>query len=371
MRSPDLRKFPSLATFALLVATAFAPLRGDPAIRRAEFDALVEPAVRQALRKPVTTEGGSLAWGDSYLLAALAEMLETGRDPRHAAQFVALADHVLASRDDRQALRDEVRGRVMPAWGSTKYSKGRRFAWAVHTGMLAAPLARFAATVGRDAKLKVAFGVDATRLLHAAEESVAAFADEYREGPGAGEGHVVCPFLGKHLPLNMQNALARTWLAIDDATGRTDHRERIERLARFMKNRMRAGPDGGLVWGYWPPLSGDDKTFEDISHASINVDFLVLSHERGIVFERADLAAVEATLLRRVLLADDRVGDRVGPNVKFNTYADAVLRWGRLGRHRPAVQTRLEAFLETEAAKSSAQRPLGIALLAAPPVAGR
>ncbi|MFM9031903.1 MAG: hypothetical protein ACKOTF_14760, partial [Opitutaceae bacterium] len=205
----------------------------------------------------------------------------------------------------------------------------------------------------------------------ASRPTVAAFADEYRDGPGAGEGHVVCPFLGKHLPLNMQNALARTWLAIDDATGRTDHRERIERLARFMNNRMRAGPDGSLVWGYWPHLSGDDKTFEDISHASINVDFLVLCHERGIVFERADLAAVEATLLRLVLLADDRDGYRVGPNVKFNTYADAVLRWGRLGRHRPAVQSRLEAFLETEAAKSSAQRPLGIALLAAPPVAGR
>lgn len=360
-----------LLTALALAASALIPLRSAPSARQAEFDALVEPAVRQAVRKPVTTEGGSLAWGDSYLLAALAEMLETGRDPRHAAQFVALADRVLASRDDRQNLRDELRERVMPAWGSTKYSKGRRFAWAVHTGMLAAPMAGFAATVGRDPALKARFGADAARLLRAAEESVAAFADEYREGPGAGEGHVVCPYLGKHLPLNMQNALGRAWIAIDDATGRKDHRERVERLARFMKNRMRSGPDGSLVWGYWPPLSGDDKAFEDISHASINVDFMVLCHERGIVFDRGDLAAVEATLLRLVLLADDRVGDRAGPNVKFNTYPDAVLRWGRLARHRPAVQTRLDSFLGAAAAKASSQRPLGIALLAAPPVAGR
>lgn len=357
---------------ALFCGLALAALSAAAESQRArEFDALAAPAVQQALRKPVTTEGGSLAWGESYLLAALAEMLSVGGDPRHAAQFVALADHVLESRDDRQNLRDEVRGRVMPAWGSTKYSKDRRFAWAVHTGMLAAPLAHFAAIVGREAKLKATFGADAARLLRAAEESVAAFADEYREGPGAGEAHVVCPYLGKHLPLNMQNALARTWLAIDDATGRTDHRERIERLSRFMKNRMRAGPDSSLVWGYWPPLSGEDKTFEDISHASINVDFLVMCHERGIVFDRADLAAVEATLLRLVLLADDRVGDRAGPNVKFNSYADAVLRWGRLGRHQPAVQARLEDFLGTATAKSSAQRSLGIALLAAPPMAGR
>lgn len=339
--------------------------------RGREFDALINPAAQRALRNPVTTEGGSLAWGDSYLLSALAEMLETGRDPRHATQFVAIANHVLASRDDQQGLRDEVRGRVMPAWGSTRYSKGRRFAWAVHTGMLAAPLASFAATVGRDPSLMARFGADAARMLRAAEEAVAAFADEYREGPGAGEGHMVCPYLGKHLPLNMQNALARAWMAIDDATGRRDHRDRIERLARFMKNRMRTGPEASVVWGYWPPLSGEDKAFEDISHASINVDFMVLCHERGIVFDRTDLAAVEATLLRLVLLADDRIGDRAGPNVKFNTYADAVLRWGRLGRHRPAVQARLEAFLGTGPAKSSAQRPLGIALLSAPAFAGK
>ena len=333
--------------------------------RAAEFDSLVAPALERTLRKPATTEAGTLAWGDSYLLSALAEMLAAGGDPRHAAQFVALADHVLASRDDRQGLRDEVRGRVMPAWSSTRYSKDRRFAWAVHTGMLAAPLAHFAAIVGRDPVLRGKFGDAGARFLRAARESAAAFDPEYRDGPGRDEGHMVCPYLGKHLPLNMQNALARTWLAIDDATGRADHRDRIERLARFLRNRMRAGPDGAAVWGYWPPLSGEDRTFEDISHASINVDFMVLCHERGIVFDSVDLAAVETTLLKLVLLADDRVGDRTGPNTKFNTYADAVLRWGRLGRHRPAVQARLEAFLLSPPARSSAQLPLGIALLAA------
>lgn len=330
------------------------------------FNTLAAPAIAKAVQRAATTEGGSLAWGESYLLGALAEMLVVGGDVRHAAQFVAVADRVLLSRDDRQGLRDEVRGQVMPAWGSTRYSKGKRFAWAVHTGMLAAPLARFAAAVGKFPALRDRFGPDATRLLRAAEESIATFDADYREGPGTGEGHLVCPYLGKHLPLNMQNAIARAWIAIDDAQGSTAHRERVERLARFLKNRMRTGPEGAAVWSYWPPLSGEDKAFEDISHASINVDFLVLCHERGIVFDRADLAAVESTLLRLVLLADDKVGDRVGPNVKFNTYADAVLRWGRLARHSPAVRERLLTFLDSPAARNSPQLPLGLALLAGP-----
>jgi hypothetical protein len=355
---------PWLITAALVFLPATDALPQTP--WRERFDALVEPAVAKAVERPTTKEGGSLAWGESYLLTALAEMIAVGGDARHAAQFVAVADRVLLSRDDRLGLRDEVRGRVMPAWGSTRYSKDRRFAWAVHTGMLAAPLARFAAAVGKSPGLRERFGVDAARLLRAAEESIAAFDADYREGPAAGEGHLVCPYLGKHLPLNMQNAIARAWIAIDDATGRPDHRDRVERLARYFKARLRAGPEGAAVWSYWPPLAGEDKAFEDISHASINVDFLVLCHERGLVFDRADLAAVEATLLRLVLLADDKVGDRAGPNLKFNTYADAVLRWGRLARHRPAVRERLLTFLESPAAQASPQLPLGIALLAAP-----
>ena len=74
----------------------------------------------------------------------------------------------------------------------------------------------------------------------------------------------------------------------------------------------------GDVWAYWPPLEGPGDGFEDISHATINVDFMVLCFEHGIVFTREDLARLENTLLKRVLLADDRVCDTMGGGGKFN-----------------------------------------------------
>ena len=262
------------------------------------FDQIIIPAVEKAVRQPVTDQGGEIAWGESYQLAALVEMLDANRDPRYAQWIVKLSDWIAKSRDDRSGLRDEVRNRVMPAWGSTNYSKGIRYVWAVHTGMIVAPMARFAAIVRSDPALKERWGVDANRLLKIAEEAAAAHDGEFREGPGADEGHVYCPYLKKHLPLNMQNALARAWLAIDDATRTPKHRERVTRLARFLKNRLRPMEDGSYVWAYWPPLDGAADSFEDISHATINVDFMVLCFEHDIVFTRDDLARLEKTMFK-------------------------------------------------------------------------
>jgi hypothetical protein len=324
--------------------------------------------VEKAVRQPTTDQGGEIAWSESYQLAALVEMLDATRDPKCADAIVKLSDWVAKSRDDRQGLRDEVRGKTGTAWSSTNYSKGSRFAWAVHTGMIAAPMARFAVVVRSDPALKERWAKDADRLLRLAEEAVAVHDGEYREGPQPGEGYVYCPYLKKHLPLNMQNALARAWLAIGDATKTPKHRERVTCLAQFLKNRLRLAADGAYVWAYWPPLEGPVETFEDISHASINVDFMVLCYEHGIVFTREDLARLEKTLLQHVLLADDRVSDTVGGGNRVNTHRPAVLRWGRLGRHSPAVRDRLTQFTQLpDLGRESTALPLGLAYLSLPP----
>ena len=346
-----------------------ASVEGDRAWMMERFDQIIIPAVEKAARQPVTDQGGEIAWGDSYQLSALVEMLDATRDPKYAPLIVKLSDWIARSRDDRQGLRDEVRGHVVTAWGSTNYSKGIRYAWAVHTGMIVAPMARFAAVVRSDNTLKARWEADADRLLKIAQEAVSVHDDEFREGPGADEGYVYCPYLKKHLPLNMQNALARAWLAIDDATKTPKHRERVMRLARFLKNRLRPMADGSYVWAYWPPLEGAAESFEDISHASINVDFMVLCSEHDIVFTREDLARLEKTLLKRVLLADDRISDSVGGGGSFKKHLPAVLLWGRLGRHFPAVRDRLIQFSRVPGLdRESTALPLGIAYLSLPSI---
>jgi hypothetical protein len=370
-RLENARRFLAVALFfshSLLPAAA----RENQASLRGRFDQVIIPAVEKAVRQPATQEGGKIAWGESLHLMALVEMFGVTRDPKYAQLAVNLSDWIAKSRDDRQNLRDEFSDKVVPAWSSTKFSKGKRYTWAVHTGMIVAPMARFAVVVRNDPALEERWGNDADRLLKIAEEAVAVHDADYREGPGVDEGYLHSPYLEKHLPLNMQNALACAWLAIDDATKTPRHRERVIRLARYLKNRQRTMEDGACVWAYWPPLEGAVDTFEDISHAAINVDFMVLCAERGIVFTHDDLTCLEKTLLKRVLLADDRISDTVGGGEKFNKYPSAVLQWGRLGRHFPAVRERLTQFIRTqEMDRQIKMLPLGIAYLSLPPAATR
>jgi hypothetical protein len=252
---------------ALLIGCAFPSARAQevrPALRE-RFDQIIIPAVEKAVRQPITQQGGEIAWGESYQLAALVEMLDATRDPKYAELAVKLSDWIAKSRDDRQALRDEFRDKVVSAWSSTNYSQGRRYAWAVHTGMIVAPMARFAAVVREDAALKEKWSKDADRLLKIAEEATSVHDAEYREGPATDEGYVYCPYLKKHLPLNMQNALARAWLAIDDATKEPRHRERvvcgrwtmarmsgrIGRRSKVRSNPSRTSPTPRSMWTSW------------------------------------------------------------------------------------------------------------------------
>ena len=121
----------------------------DDALTRAHFDRLVIPAVESAVRQSGTNLGGNIAWSQAYQLAALVEMLEVTRDAKYVQLIVRLGTWIADARDDRHGFRDEVRDRALPAWSSTNYSKGQRYVWAVHTGVIATPMAQFAATIRR------------------------------------------------------------------------------------------------------------------------------------------------------------------------------------------------------------------------------
>ena len=293
---------------------------------------------------PVTNEQGAIAWGYAYVLEGLVEMLQATHQARYAEEFLKTADLVVAARDDNHDRRDEIRGRVLPAWGSRKYTDGKNYVWAVHTGMVAAPMAQFAAIVQGDERLREQFGKAAAGVLQAAVEAVAAHEGQYRDGPAPDEGHLYGYSLGKHLPINQQNTMGRAYLWLYRATGEVRYRQRAERLLRFTLHRLRPMEDGSLAWDYWPPLEGSGAGFEDVSHAAINADFIVQCVEQN--WAPADLIRkLEKTFLTRVFTGPNAVADDLGGRGE-NGYRYAPFLWARLARHSPAVRERVLAWFQ-------------------------
>ncbi len=329
-----------------------------------QFDARLFPSLEAQWKKTPDADASQLAWGVSYQMAGLAQMLEVTREPKYAEALARIGTWVAACRDDRHGRKDEYRDRIVPAWGTTRYTDGRHYVWAVHTGMIAAPLARFAAIVREDPKLKPRFGEKAEQLLDVAREAVAVHDDLFRDGPGEDEGYVFSLHLKRHLPLNQQNALARAWLYIDRATGKPEYRERIEKLARFFKRRIRTEDNGALTWAYWPGVEPPfNNGCEDVSHAAINVDFLAICSREGIVFDESDVDALRKTLLLHVLRHEGTSSDVCGKERERASYAAQIPRWSRIARGDRKTCHELLAFMKRGMFKNSSTDPLGLALL--------
>jgi hypothetical protein len=310
----------------------------DLLLRR--FEALNAALLDSTLRTPASNEQGQLAWQVSFQMTALVTMLEATRDTAYAAQLVRLADAVAQARDDRQGRVDEIRHHVLKGWGARKYSMGQRTVWAVHSGLIAAPMAEFAAAVRREPAWAARYGGAADRLLGVAGEAMSTHRSEYSSGPGPDEGRLL--WFRESLPFNQQSIVGRAWLAIDGARG-TDpaDRGRLPALARFLRHHLRLRPDSTWIWSYWVPLNDPVTDLEDISHAGHSADFLVRCVEAGVEFTPADLRALERTFLRNVIQPGDSLAATVGGEPPRQAPTTAVLLWGRLARHSPKVRDAL------------------------------
>jgi len=281
--------------------------------------------------------GASLAWGESYWLLPYVSMFEGTGDTRYLESVMVRCDEVLKIRDDRRGIVDEIRGRVVPAWSSTNYTKGKAYSWIVHAGMITFPIARCAYLIQRDPELREAYGDKAARYIEALEETVQGFDDAWREDAVSGEGWYHGDYLERGLPLNQQNALGRTLVALWLATGDDAYKAKAEKLGRFLKNRLRR--EGKCyVWTYWP----DGERVEDISHAAINVDFAFNCFRAGIVFTEEDMLLFVETLKACKRDGEGFAGAVDGQGDLKRSHAMAY--WGHLGFVAPEVRTALHSF---------------------------
>ncbi|MCA9591776.1 MAG: hypothetical protein KC776_00655 [Myxococcales bacterium] len=331
-----------------------------------------------------TNENGVLGWGESYLMMSRVALYRTTHDP---ALLVALAREVQGMLDATDAARGvkDFLGRSRECWQATKYSGAGKepYCWAVHSGMLLAPMIEFVGLVAEHpehAELSVEGLGTVQSIADAAKpkliEAVDVFDADLVSGPGSGEMHYIAEakatftsFAGGPLPLNMMNALGRAELALWQLTGDTKYRDRAEGLSRYLKNRMSKNGTA-YAWTYSGQAWSSGKG-EDISHAAINVDFAVKSFEAGLVFDASDMTRLCRTLLDHVHVDTNTAKDLVDGGGGTNTYQMQLGAWLGLVPYCPGAWP-TAANLYRDVTKGSASVVYGLASLAttAPAVTG-
>ena len=318
----------------------------------------------KAYDPPAAEQPGVYAWGEAHLLLAYVLQYEATAETRYLDTFLRRFRLLLSLRDDRRGTRDILRGRVMPAWGSVRFSQGQHTCFIVHAGMLLFPAASFLDLAAKSPVLRARYAGEIEELARAVTETVAAFDDEWHEGPGDGEGYYTdVAYGGQYLPLNQQNCLGRVMLRMLSTTGSAAYRERAERLAVYLKNRLILRPDGAYQWQYRPPQHPPfDGPAEDISHAAMNVDYAALCHQYGIIFTREDLTRMAATFLQVIRRAPGRFADYVDGSGDENLYANVIAYWGNLAVVEPEIIRVIRATAFQHAAPLSG--PLALLTLA-------
>jgi hypothetical protein len=208
------------------------------------------------------------------------------RDEKFLDELVTRADIVFSIRDDRINRKDEVRDKVLPAWGrfpdvGRETRTGTWVCEMVQNGLITYPIAEFVRVVEASENLKPKYGDKAARYRDRLAETVDAFDADWDNSGGfyrfpRGYAKVYPPHEGRYLPYNRALLMGRTMIALAETNigdGRKQkYRDRVRGMAKFFLDDSHT-PNDRIVWGYAPW----EQTVEDVAHGGLDTDFFAIA----------------------------------------------------------------------------------------------
>ena len=222
-------------------------------------------------------EAGFLAWGCSYALNDLADRYEFDGDQAAADAFVVVADRIVEGYNTD--IVDAYRGTVTGGWVSKKYTDGNPHVLAVHTGMIAHPLARFATLVAKRGDAR--YAENARRYLDTAAAAYRAMEPDWADGSYRSVYTTPHRIKGSPLPANMLASMGLLAHNLEQAGSSGNYSARIKQISKRIDDGISSSFSSGkhkLVWKY-DYLSGA----EDVSHAILTMRFITVSYERKVI----------------------------------------------------------------------------------------
>ncbi len=261
----------------------------------------------KALKK-VSNDSGGIAWGLSYRMISLNEMFRATGDRKYLDANLQCIRAVLAATDDKigKKLWNE---RVVKAWGSEKYAERGRALFAVHTGIITAPILDFLLLAKGIPELKEQLGPEYQQILDGAKAALAEHDRQWRDGPEDGVGHYIGmdqenSLENKPLPGNRLSAMGWALWISWKVSGDTTHRDHARAIGLYMKHRLTIGTDGAYYWPYALPAAPvtvskarEDIKGEDSSHGGLTMEVMLTLANDNVVFTTDDMKRFAKTAL--------------------------------------------------------------------------
>lgn len=250
--------------------------------------------------------GALLAWSESYLMQAYAEMFRATGDGRYLDKLYNHINSVMCNRDDIRGQVD-YKDELVPAWGTDRYTRGVDWMhFAAHTGMITYPMLEFVQLAREHSADELC--EEASEVLSRARESID-YHDRDWVVQESGFGLYTYPEDYYHkanyiIPLSQQATIGRSLVLLWDLTGDQSYYEKARDIALGIKASLQETEWVGYVWGVQMGPISDRNPIADVSHSTVTVDFIRLAYEHGIVFDDGDLRNVACTI--KHLLSDGR-----------------------------------------------------------------
>lgn len=280
--------------------------------------------------------GALLAWSESYLMQAYANMYRATGNVKYLDKLHDHTKSVLAQRDDKIGRKD-YKGEIVPSWGATKYSRNSEYTHLIIiTSMITYPMLEFIDLI-KEEELEYRYQ-NIEEILKQVEESISSFQEEYISDEKGGYYQFAdespIAYGQKMVPTNSAASAGRCFVLLYKITGKTKYLERATELARTFKNSLIIDKNGAYVWGYRPYPIGRGNKVEDISHGILEVDFARLCYENGAVFSEKDMETFAKTFHNFV--KEDKIFDNVDGTGSSNIGV-AALNWGQLAKFDKSI----------------------------------
>ncbi len=289
------------------------------------------------------------AWGMSYALRAFIRLYELTGDDIWLERAVSWADYYVEYSD--------VNGDGEPAWGNYNSTWGMdRYdfvEFTVHDGKICTPLLEVARLIRQDGELfsapvlsgKADTYVSLVKQVvdrhHSFWTDVSDDSGYYWNDPGNAEMIIINRFA----------VLGTAEIMLADITGNSTYLEKPRKMARFIKDNMRYISECDCY--QWPYGLGEYNKIEDISHGSLDLEFMIRAYDHGLHFNLTDMERLVNTYQRRIWQGVKMFDTGVGLGQKVdgsvdpgNDYTRLAKIWPLLCRFEPRVLKQHRAAIE-------------------------